>query len=142
MCNVIKEGNDDKSIFLTSDLKLGILEKKVYKYFYTITQFSQGLWNYTLQKIIYLLTRTYLKPYNITFAPALILQNTKGITPIVGVRYFAPWNIPHMHMIAYGVHPNNQTTINPKIIFASLLSIWTFKIIVLYFNVWNINEID
>ena len=62
---------------------------------------------------------TNLKPYNITFAAALILQDTNGTNPTVGVSFFESRKIPTKHNMAYGVHANSHTIINLKVIFAS-----------------------
>ena len=62
---------------------------------------------------------TNLKPYNITFAAALILQDTNGTNPTVGVSFSESRKNPTKHNIAYGVHANSHTIINLKVIFAS-----------------------
>ena len=63
---------------------------------------------------------TNLKPYNITFAAALILQDTNGTNPTVGVSFSESRKNPTKHNIAYGVHANSHTIINLKVIFASI----------------------
>ena len=62
---------------------------------------------------------TNLKPYNITFAAALILQDINGTNPTVGVSFSESRKNPTKHNIAYGVHANSHTIINLKVIFAS-----------------------
>ena len=57
-----------------------------------------------------------------TFVPALILQHSKGITPIIGDRCLLLKNIAQMHIMAYGVHANIQTNISLTTILESVTS--------------------
>ena len=59
----------------------------------------------------------HLIPYRITFVPALILQQSRGTTPIKGDRFRLSKNIAQTHMIAYGVHANVQTIMSSTTIF-------------------------
>ena len=69
----------------------------------------------------------YLSPYRRAFAPALILQQTVGITPSTGDRPFALKNIIQVESITYGVHANSHTNIKRLTIFASVISIATYE---------------
>ena len=60
-----------------------------------------------------------------TFVVALILQNIKGIKPMIGDRLCAPKNIAQMDIIPYGVHAHIHTTISVTTILESLSSVST-----------------
>ena len=65
----------------------------------------------------------YLSPYNIAFVPALILQQSVGTSPKIGVSPRASKNITQQLIVAYGVQATNQTNISTHTILASVTSI-------------------
>ena len=117
--SLIHGGKTSFNTFLISDRNLGSLLNKSKTNNHSSTDIAflkQFIWS--------LLTTfgTYLKPYNMTFVPALILQHNKGIIPIVGDRCLLSKNIAQMHIIAYGVHANIHTNISLTIILANVTS--------------------